>query len=177
MKRALMFSLLIAGVSFASEGGAGGELFWKTVNTVILFAIIFFVAKKYVVKYFSDRKKSIESMILEAQKAKEESEKALAEAKAKLEEAKMKSAETLKIAEETAKQEREQAINEAKEIAERIKAQAKEAVEIEVQKGQAILRKYAVEKALEISEKLVKEQINPDVNKAIIKKALKTLEA
>lgn len=177
MKKALALSLLIFGVSFASEGGAGGELFWKTVNTIILFALIFVVAKKYVVKYFSDRRKSIENMILEAQKAKEESEKALEEAKQKLEEAKQKHAETLKIAEETAKQEREVALNEAKEIAERIKAQAKEAVEIEVQKGQAILRKYAVEKALEISEKLVKDQINPEVNKAVIKKTLKTLEA
>jgi F-type H+-transporting ATPase subunit b len=177
MKKALIFALFTVGLSFASEGGSGGEMFWKTVNTIILFALIFIVAKKYIVKYFSDRKKSIENMILEAQKAKEESEKALAEAKQKLEEAKQKYTETLKIAEETAKQEREVAINEAKEIAERIKAQAKEAVEIEIQKGQAILRKYAVEKALEISEKLVKDQINPEVNKAVIKKTLKTLEA
>ena len=177
MKKILILSLIATGFAFASEGGNNTELVWKTINTIILFALIFIVAKKYVVKYFSNRKKTIESMIEEAQKAKEESEKALKEAKQKLEEADIKYKESIKLAEETAKQEREAALNEAKEIAERIKQQAKEAVDVEIKKAKAKLRKYAVEKALEVSESLVKESINPEVNKAVIKRTIKQLEA
>ncbi len=177
MKKAVFFSLFIVGTSLASEGAANSELFWKTVNTLILLALVIWIAKKYVVKYFVERQKSIENMIEEAKRAKEESEKALNEAKAKLVEAENKFVETVKIAEETAKQEREQALAEAKEIAERIKAQAKEAVEVEVKKGEAKLKEYAVQKALEASEKIIKEKINPETNKAVVKKVIKQLEA
>ena len=176
MKKALLLTVLFSTVAFASEG-AGGELFWKTVNSLILLAIIVIVAKKYVVKYFSNRQNAIQSMIEEAKKAKEESEKALADAKKQLEEAEIKFKETIKIAEETAKKEREAAVNEAKEIAERIKAQAKEAVEIEVKKGEAKLKEYAVRKALEASEQIIKEKINPQTNKTVVKNVIKQLEA
>ncbi len=175
MRYALLMVLSFIGISLASEGESSA-LFWKTVNTIILFAIVYIVAKKYVVKYFSERKKSIEEMIKEAEKAKEESERFLKEAQAKLEEAKLKHKETLEIAAETAQREREQALNEAKEMAERIKESAKETVQIEIEKGKAVLRKYAVEKAIEVSEKLIKDKINPEVNKQLVKKTLKTLE-
>ncbi len=176
MRKALLLTVLFSTAAFASEG-AGGELFWKTVNSLILLAIIVIIAKKYVVKYFSNRQNTIQSMIEEAKKAKEESEKALADARKQLEDAETKFKETIKIAEETAKKEREAALNEAKEIAERIKAQAKEAVEIEVKKGEAKLKEYAVRKALEASEQIIKEKINPQTNKAVIKNVIKQLEA
>jgi F-type H+-transporting ATPase subunit b len=116
-------------------------------------------------------------MIEEAKKAKEESERSLNEAKKQLKEAEIKFKETIKIAEETAKKEREAALSEAKEIAERIKAQAKETVEVEVKKGQAKLKEYAVQKALEASEKVIKEKINPATNKTVVKNVIKQLEA
>ena len=176
MRKVLLLSVLFTTVAFASEG-TGGELFWKTVNSLILLALIVIVAKKYVVKYFSNRQNTIQSMIEEAEKAKIQSEQALREAKKQLEEAETKFKETIKIAEETAKKEREAAVNEAKEIAERIKAQAKEAIEIEVKKGKAKLKEYAVKKALEASEQIIKEKINPQTNKAVVKNVIKQLEA
>jgi len=177
-----IFSIMLIGFSivFAEEETAkpeNHEMFWKTVNTILLFAGFFYIIKKYAIPFFNDRKNSIESMIKEAENANLESKKALEEANKKLEEAKYKLAESVKIAEETAKTERENALKEAEEMAERIKKQAKEAVEIEIRKGEMKLKKYAVEKALEVSEKLVKEKINEKTNKAIIEKTLKTLEA
>ncbi|NPA53566.1 MAG: ATP synthase F0 subunit B [Aquificae bacterium] len=178
MKKFFVFLMFIASVSlsFASEtADHPNELFWKTVNTLILLAGLAFVIKKWGVQFFKNRRESVKNMVEEAQKAHEESLRALKEAQAKLEEAENKFQESLKIAEETAKKEREAALKEAQEIAERIKLQAKEAVEIEIKRGEAELKKYATKKALEISEKLLKEKVNPEVERKMIEQTLKAL--
>jgi F-type H+-transporting ATPase subunit b len=176
MKKLLLAFLLSAPFVFASEGGGhSSELFWKTINTIILFAALAWIIKKWGVQFFTSRRENIKNIVEEAQKAQQESLKALKEAEAKLEDAKNKFQESLKIAEETAKKEREVAIKEAEEIAARIKEQAKEAVNIEIKRGEAELRRYAAKKALEISEKLIKEKVNPDVEKEMIEKTLKAL--
>ncbi|HHG75044.1 MAG TPA: hypothetical protein ENK22_08355 [Persephonella sp.] len=174
MRNILLLTLGIVSVTFAS-GDIQGLLIWKILNTVVLLALLAWIIKKWGVAFFENRRKSIASMVEEAQKAQEESRKALEDAKAKLEDAKMKFNESLKIAEETAKKEREVAIKEAQEIAERIKAQAKDAIMVEIKRGENELRKYAVHKAIEISEKIVKEKINPEVEKEIILKSLKSI--
>ncbi|NPA52082.1 MAG: ATP synthase F0 subunit B [Aquificae bacterium] len=183
MKKSLItitlgISILLVDYSFASGDLVNPKsLFWKGVNTLLMLAILYFVAWKFIKKFFLDRRESIKNIVEEAKKARDDSRKALEEANQKLEEAKYKLEESLKIAEETAKLEREQALKEAKEIAERIKKQAKEAVLIEIKRGEQELKKYAVQKALEISEQLLKQNINPQVNKAILEETLKKLEA
>ena len=177
MRKALLLSLIAVSSAFAGGGAEHGGmmLVWKTINTIILLGALFYIVKRWGVQFFENRRNAIVSMVEEAKKAKEDSEKALKDAEAKLEEAKMKFTESLKIAEETAKKEREVAIKEANEIAERIKAQAKDAIQVEIKRGENELRKYAVKKALEISEKIIKEKDNPEVEKEIIKKTLKAL--
>lgn len=178
MNKVLFFSLVIAGYSFASESsGEGSILLWKAVNTVVLLGIIAFFGGKYIKKFLNDRKNSVADMVLQAQKAKEDSEKALEEAKRKLEEAKYKLEESIKIAKEMAEAERNQAISKANEMAERIKLQAKESINIEIKRAESKLKKYAAEKAIEISKHLIEHSVNEEVDKAIIKKTLKNLEA
>ncbi|WP_457625036.1 F0F1 ATP synthase subunit B family protein [Persephonella sp.] len=174
MRNTLLLTLGIFSVSFASES-VEGLMIWKILNTIILIALLAWIIKKWGVAFFENRRRSIASMVEEAQKAQEESRKALEEAQAKLEDAKMKFNESLKIAEETAKKEREVALKEAEEMANRIKAQAKEAIMVEIKRGENELRRYAVHKAVEISEKIVKEKINPEVEKDIILKTLKSI--
>ncbi len=177
MRKALLLFLLVFSLAFAGGGAEHGGmmLVWKTINTIILIGALFYIIKRWGIQFFENRRNTVVSMVEEAKKAKEESEKALKDAEAKLEEAKMKFTESLKIAEETAKKERETAVKEANEMAERIKAQAKEAIQVEIKRGENELRKYAVKKALEISEKIIKDKVNPDVEKEIIKKTLKAL--
>ncbi|WP_457642818.1 F0F1 ATP synthase subunit B family protein [Persephonella sp.] len=174
MKKTLLLTLGTVSVAFASGGGEG-LMIWKVLNTLILVALLAWIIKKWGVQFFENRRKAIASMVEEAQKAQEESRKALENAQAKLEDAKMKFNESLKIAEETAKKEREVALKEAQEIADRIKQQAKEAIMVEIKRGENELRRYAVHKAIEISEKIVKEKISPEVEKEIILKTLKSI--
>ncbi len=174
MRNILLLTLGIVSVALASEE-VQGLMIWKIINTILLVALLAWIIKKWGISFFENRRKSIASMVEEAQKAQEESKKALEDAKAKLEDAKMKFEESLKIAEETAKKEREIAIKEAEEMAERIKSQAKDTIMVEIKRGENELRKYAVHKAIEISEKIVKEKINPEVEKEIILKSLKSI--
>jgi len=174
MRNILLLALGTVSVALAS-GDVQGLLVWKILNTVILVALLAWIIKKWGIAFFENRRKSIASMVEEAQKAQQESKKALEDARAKLEEAKMKFEESLKIAEETAKKEREMAVKEAQEIAERIKSQAKDTIMVEIKRGENELRRYAVHKAIEISEKIVKEKINPEVEKEIIIKSLKSI--
>ncbi|MEZ0323840.1 MAG: ATP synthase F0 subunit B [Hydrogenothermaceae bacterium] len=163
---------------FASEGGESGNiLIWKTVNTIILLGIIYYFGGKHIKRFLEGRRLSVVSMVEEAQKAKEDSIRALEEAKKKLEEANYKLAEGIKIAQETAKLEREHALKQANEIAERIKKQTQENIAVEVRKAEAVLKKYAAEKALEISQSLIKEKVNPDTTKKLLQKSLNKLEA
>jgi len=177
MIRGLTGVLFIVGLALASEGGIDeGKLeIWKVVNTLVLVAGLVVVYKKWIGPALEKRRTDVATLVEEAKKAKEESEKNLKEAEKKLEEAKIKFQETLKIAKETAENEREQAIKEAEEIANRIKKQAEEMIEVEIARAQNELRKYAVRKAIEISEKLVKENVNPEIEKEMIEKTLKAL--
>ncbi len=179
MIKFLLTFFSVVSLSLAAEDSltGGPALFWKGVNTVLMLIILYFLAWKFVKKFFIQRRESIKNMVEEAKKAREDSLKALEEAKQKLEDANYKLEESLKIAEETAKMEREQAIKEAEEIADRIRKQAKETVMVEIKRGEQELKKYAVQKALEISEELLKEGMNPEVNKLLLKKTLKKLEA
>ncbi|WP_456401192.1 F0F1 ATP synthase subunit B family protein [Persephonella sp.] len=176
MKNILLLAVLSFSTAYAGGGEHGGMmLVWKAINTLILVGALYYIIKRWGVQFFENRRKAVTAMVEEAKKAKEESEKALEDAKAKLEEAKMKFTESLKIAEETAKKEREVSLKEANEMAERIKAQAKEAVQVEIKRGENELRRYAVRKALEISEKMIKEKVDSEVEKEIINKTLKAL--
>ncbi len=178
MRKVLLLSLVVVGHSIASESsGEGSILLWKTVNTVVLLGIVAFFGGKYIKKFLNDRRNSVADMVLQAQKAKEDSEKALEEAKRKLEESKYKLEESIKIAKEMAEAERNQAISKANEIAERIKLQAKESINIEIRRAELKLKKYAAEKAIEISKHLIENSVDEELNKSIIRKTLKNLEA
>ena len=177
MIRTLIGTLVMTGLAFASggEGGEGSILVWKTINTLILVAGLYIVYQKWVAPALEKRRQTVADLVNETKQLKEESEKNLREAERKLEEAKIKFQENLKIAKETAENERQQALKEAEEIANRIRKQAEETIEVEIKKAQNELRKYAVHKAIEISEKLVKENINPEIEREMIKKTLKSL--
>lgn len=179
MKRLSLLSFLIVlSSSMASEGtGESGILLWKAVNTVILLGIIYYFGGKYIKSFLESRRKSVIDFVQEAQKAKDESIKALEEAQKRLEEANFKLQEGIKIAQETAKLERENALNQANEIAQRIKKQAEENIAVEIRKAEAKLKRYAAQRALEVSRSLVQGQVDEKTTSNLIKNSLNKLEA
>lgn len=153
----------------------GHLLFWKTVNIIILFAILYWLLKKPVSKFLSDGIESVVSKFERAKKEKEEALKLLKEAEKKSEEVKAEAERILSYSKEVAEREKEQIIAEAKETASRIVKMADEEIEKEVYKAKEELKKFAAQKAVEIAEAKLKGSITPEVNKKLIESSLEKL--
>ncbi|TCK03857.1 ATP synthase F0 subunit B [Phorcysia thermohydrogeniphila] len=151
------------------------ELFWKTVNTVILIAILYWLLKKPVSKFISDGINAVVSRFERAKQEKEEVLRLLKEAERKSEEAKAEAERILQYSKELAAKEREQIIAEAKQTAERIIRMADEEIEKEVYKAKEELKKFAARKAVEIAEAKLKAAANPEINKRLIESTLQKL--
>jgi F-type H+-transporting ATPase subunit b len=150
-------------------------LFWKTVNTVILIAILYWLLKKPISKFISDGINAIVSRFEKAKQDKEEVLKLLKEAEKKSEEAKAEAERILQYSKELAAKEREQIIAEAKRTAERIIKMADEEIEKEVFKAKEELKKFAARRAVEIAEAKLRSVANPEINKKLIESTLQKL--
>jgi len=153
----------------------GHLLFWKTVNLIILFAILYWFLKKPVSRFLSDGIESVVSKFEKAKKEKEEALKLLKEAEKKSEEVKAEAERILAYSKEVAEREKEQIIAEAKETAARILRMADEEIEKELYKAKEELKKFAAEKAVELAELKLKGSITPEVNKKLIESTLEKI--
>ncbi len=153
----------------------GHLLFWKTVNTIILFAILYWLLRKPVSNFISNGIESIVNKFEKAKKEKEEALNLLKEAEKKLEEAKEEAQRIVSYAEEMAQREKEQIISDAKQTAERVIKMADEEIEKEACKAKEELKKFAVQKAIEIAEGRIKSSITPELNKKLIESSLEKL--
>ncbi|MEO2065365.1 MAG: F0F1 ATP synthase subunit B [Desulfurobacteriaceae bacterium] len=153
----------------------GHLLFWKTVNTIILFAILYWLLRKPVSNFISNGIESIVNKFEKAKKEKEEALNLLKEAEKKLEEAKEEAQRIVSYAEEVAQREKEQIISDAKQTAERVIKMADEEIEKEAYKAKEELKKFAVQKAIEIAEGRIKSSITPELNKKLIESSLEKL--
>ena len=153
----------------------GHLLFWKTVNTIILFAILYWLLRKPISNFISNGIESIVSKFEKARKEKEEALNLLKEAEKKLEEAREEARKIVSYAEEVAAKEKEQIIEEARQTAERIIKMADEEIEKEVYKAKEELKRFAAQKAIEIAEAKIRSSITPELNKKLIEISLEKL--
>ncbi len=153
----------------------GHLLFWKTVNLIILFAILYWLLKKPISRFLSDGIESVVSKFEKAKKEKEEALKLLKEAEKKSEEVKTEAEKILAYSKEVAEREKEQIITEAKETAARIVRMADEEIEKELYKAKEELKKFAAQKAVELAEAKLKGSITPEVNKKLIESSLEKI--
>ncbi|NPB05851.1 MAG: ATP synthase F0 subunit B [Aquificae bacterium] len=177
--------MLAAGVAAAAEqGGHGGGpdlhspwvLVWKGINiAVVIGALVYFFREPFL-RWVEEYKNRIIQNIREAEQEHRKAKEELEKARKALEEAKEKYEESLKVAEETARRERETILAQAREIAERIREKAEKVVEIETNKAKEELRRYAAQKAIELSERMLKEVFSdPEVQKKYAERMLSEL--
>jgi F-type H+-transporting ATPase subunit b len=150
-------------------------LFWKTVNTIILIAILYYLLKKPISKFISDGINAIVSKFEGAKQEKEEVLNLLKEAEKKSQEARGEAERIVRYSHELAEKEKQQIIAEAKATAERVIRMADEEIEKEVYKAKEELKKFAARKAVELAEKKLKAAITPETNKKLIESSLQKL--
>jgi len=174
--------LISGGMVFAAEhGGEGGlespaVLFWKGLNILIVVGALVYFFKDPFLKWVEEYKNSILKSVKEAEENHRRAKEELENAKRALEEAKAKYEESLKIAEETAQREKEAILAQANEIAQRIREKAEKVIEVETNKAKEELRKFAAQKAIQLSERMLKEVFSdPEAQKRFAEKMLSDL--
>ncbi len=178
--------LLFASVAFAG-GGGGGEpatpasifkaYLWPVINFLILVAIMIFVIRKLDVKgFFKKRTELIEQSIRESREAKELAQKALAAVEERL---KVKDSEIEHIiasAGQSGEKEKTRLIEEGERLKARILEQAKTNIDYEVKKAKEAIKEEAVELAMELAEKKLKEKLSKDEQLKLLEESLVKIE-
>jgi len=150
-------------------------LFWKTVNIIIFFAIIYWLLKKPVMEFLSGGVETVKSKFEKAKREKEEALELLKQAEEKSKKVKEEAEKILSYSKEVAKREKEQIIQEANETAKRLIAMANEEIEKELFKAKKELKKFAAQKAIEIAESKLEKNVTPELNKKLIETTLEKL--
>lgn len=177
--------LLFASVAFAS--GGGGEpatpasifkaYLWPVINFLILVAVMVFVLRKMDVKGFlKKRTELIEQSLRESREAKELAQKALAAVEERL---KVKDSEIEHIiaaARQSGEKEKARLIEEGDKLKARILEQAKTNIDYEVKKAKEAIKEEAVEIAMELAEKKLKEKLSKDEQLKLLEESLAKIE-
>ena len=175
----IIMSLAFASYAFASGAGEEGEhgsLFkeymWKIINFALLVIILFKFAKKPLQNFLQKRTELIEKTLNEAREAKETATKALREVEERL---KLKDSEIeaiLSAAKKSGEQERENIIAESERLKEKILEQAKTNIEYELKHAKESIKAEAVELAMELAEKKLKDKLTKDEQEKLLADSL-----
>lgn len=170
--------LSISSLVLASEAGGEGhtplwkDYMWKIINFGILVLILWKFAKKPLQNFLRQRSELIEKTLNEAKEAKEAAQKALQEVEERLK-IKDKEVETIISASKKAgEEERERLIAEGYKLKEKILQQAKTNIEFEVKNAKELIKAEAVELAMELAEKKLKEKLTKEEQERLLEDSL-----
>lgn len=179
----IFLTLSLASVSLAfgaEEAGHGAEWkewLWKILN----FAILVFILVKFLGKPFKNflkqRTELIEKTLKEAREAKELAAKALAEVEDRLKSKDKEIQDIISISERSARVEYDQLIKQGEEMKEKVIAQAKSNIDYELKAAIDTIKAEAVEIAMELAEKKIKERLSEKEQMRLIEESLSRMEA
>ena len=174
-----LFSFMIVSAAFGSAGGEGeahssgiSQLIWPVINFAILVIILFVFAKKPIQNYLKQRSETIAKTLEEARQAKEAALKALETVEEKLKLKDKEIAEILSAAERSGSQERDRIIEETGKLKERVLEQAKTNIEFELKNAKESIKAEAVELAMELAEKKIKEKMTKEEQEKLLEDSL-----
>ncbi len=184
MKRRLTETLLaggfvvaFGGVAFAAGGGGGHEndwwdLFLRTLNFVILVAILYKLLNKPIANFFSARQEDIKGKLEELEAKKLEAEKTAAEYKAKMA---TLEGETEKIIAELVAEgeaEKEKIIEAAGRQAEYLRQQAQLSIQQEIKLARESLQQEVAEMSVQAAEELLRKNMQPEDQSRLVQEFL-----
>ena len=175
----IMFLIIsVPAFVFATEGGEEAhtplwkDYMWKIINFGILVLILWKFAKKPLQNFLRQRSELIEKTLNEAKEAKEAALKALQEVEERLK-IKDKEVESIISASKKAgEEERERLIAEGYKLKEKILQQAKTNIEFEVKNAKELIKAEAVELAMELAEKKLKEKLTKEEQERLLEDSL-----
>lgn len=175
----LVLNLVYVSIIFASSGGGEEahpslvkEYAYKIINFVLIFGIVIYFARKPIKNMLKQRTDLIEKTLKEAQEAKELAQKALQEAQTRLQTKDKEIEEILSMSKQAGEQEKARLIDESERLKERIFEQAKVNIEYELKGAKDALKAEAVEIAMELAEKKIKEKLTKEEQEKLLQESL-----
>jgi len=142
-----------------AHGGGGREMMWQAINLAIVVGLIFYLARKPVIEFFTSRREQIGSdlevaaeLLSQAEARNSEIQRRLADLDSELEGIR-------ESTRERAEDESERILADANKTAERIQTDAVAAVDQELQRAARELRSEAADLALELAAGILKERV------------------
>lgn len=176
---AIALVAVTAACAFAQEHGAAPEegatvmeWVWRVVNFGIIAGVLIYFLAKPMRSFMKKRIEMIEASLAEAKAAREDALKRLAGVEDRLKDKDAEIKSLLDIAQDNGRKEKELLLAESEKMTEDILASAKENIDAELLKAKEALRKEAALMAVELAEKLVRENISPEDRARIIEEYL-----
>jgi F-type H+-transporting ATPase subunit b len=180
----IIFPLIIFSIAFASYAFAAGaseegghasllkEYLAKIINFAILVFILYKFGKKPVRDFLKKRTELIEKTLNEATEAKEAALKALREAEERVKTKDAEVKEILDAARKSGELERDKIIEESARLKEKILEQAKTNIDYELKHAKEAIKAEAVELAMELAEKKLKEKLSKEEQEKLLDESL-----
>lgn len=173
----VLFNFVFISLAIGAEEGAEHpslfkDYLWKIINFGILFFILYKFAKKPLQSFFKQRSETIEKTLNEAREAKELAQKALQAVQEKLKTKDEDIEKILAASKRVGEEEREILIKQADKLKERILEQAKANIEYELRHAKEAIKAEAVEIAMEIAEKKIKEKLTKEDQEKLLEDSL-----
>lgn len=184
MKRAAAIALGLAlspagrAVAAGPEGGGGlGDLVWPSLNLAILVAALVYFARRPVQDFFAARRGRIRGELDGAARALADAEGRHAQWQRKLMELDRELERIRELAQQRAESEREHILADASAAAERVRNDARAAVDQELRRARAELRREAADLAIELAAQTLRTRVTDADRARLVDEFIETIES
>lgn len=164
------------GAEEAAHGGEWKEWLWKILNFTVLVAVLVWFLNKPLREFLKKRTELIEKSLTEARQAKELAGKALAEVEERLKLKDREIEEILSRARLSAEKEQDLIVRQGEQMKEKILEQAKSNIDYELRLAKEAIKAEAVEVAMELAEKKLKDKLTKEEQIKLIEESLRRME-
>jgi F-type H+-transporting ATPase subunit b len=174
-------AISMAALSYASPAEAEHGVDWMGwVWKILNFAILIFVLVKFggpaFKSFLAKRTEMIQKSLDEARQARELAQKALADVQERLKTKDKEIEEIISSARSSGEREREALIKEGEKMSERMIEQARANIEFELKKAKESVKAEAVDLAMELAEKKLKDKMTKEEQRKLLEESLARLE-
>ncbi len=153
-----------------------GLFIWTILTFLLLLTVLAKFAWKPLLKMLKDREEMIRNSLDDAEKAQAELARLNAEGEEIINKARSEAQEILSQGKASASKMKEDTLNDAKEKAKSITDDAQKQIQVEKEKAIAEIKGEVVNLSLSVAEKLIKKNLSPEDNKALIDESLSNVK-
>ena len=154
-----------------------GLAIWTIITFLVLLIILGKTAWPKILAALNERENSIRSALADAEKAREEADRSIADTKEMLNEARKESAGIVQQGVERAEKVREDLIAKAGDEARALIERTKHELELEREKAVSELKNRAVDLSVAIAAKIITSSLTPEQQEELARRSIKNLES